>query len=265
MHGDSLQDAITQNTGLSRRKVKALLDSRSVRVNGNRIWMARHKLQRNDIVEWPAQSVPGSSVELTILYKDTEYIIINKPAGLISNDGQGSVEQLLRRQTGNNKLQAVHRLDRDTSGCLLFANDEQAFNLAVTAFKQHSVIKIYRAIVRGPWHDAPQKITETLYGKSAVSALRVLKTGPQATYVELSLATGRKHQVRKHLAAWRHPVVGDTAYGMLQSGGARAAAVPRQMLHAYRIRIELQTGKEISAQAPVPVDFKECLKIFRLR
>ncbi len=264
LHGCNLQDAIAQETGMSRRKVKALLDSRSVRVNSNRVWMARHKLQRNDTVEWPAQSEPGSSITPVVLYKDSEYIIVNKPAGLLSNDGTDSVEQILRRNTGNNTLQAVHRLDRDTSGCLLFANDENAFNTAVAAFKRHSVIKIYRAIVKGPWNDAPQKITENLYGKSAVTALRVLKTGPRATYVELSLATGRKHQVRKHLAAWRHPVVGDAEYGMLKSAGTREAAVPRQMLHAYRLRIELQPGREISAQAPLPADFKECLITFRL-
>lgn len=264
LHGSTLQDALAQYLKLSRRKVKALLDTRAVRVNGKRVWMARHVLQHNDNVEWPQTFVNEEKLTLSILAQVGPYLVINKPAGILCKDSKNSVEERIRIQRGNPRLMAVHRLDRDTSGCLLIADGREAFSAAVNIFKKMKVTKIYRTIVEGPWPNAPDRITAKIAGKSAETKLRVLHAGPHATYLEINLGTGRTHQIRKHLAGLRHPVVGDAQYGRITAGPSARVTTYRQMLHASRLRLTLGEDREIAAQAPLPADFKQCMRELRL-
>ena len=250
---------------VSRRQAKRLLDERRVFVNRRRIWMAHHALRRGDRVEVVASPVPAERVALRILHEDEDYLVVDKPPGLLSN-GEGSVLTRLREQTGRPALVAAHRLDRDTSGCLLVAADSRACEDVIPLFRARDVKKVYHALVRGRLPGPERKIDMPLQERRAVSHVRVLDAGREATHVAVRIETGRTHQIRAHLAAIGHPVLGDRQYGTGAPAAARALAVRRQMLHASTLEFEHpRNGRRVRATAPLPRDFRNCLKAFGLR
>ena len=161
--GKPLIDYLAARFGLSRRAAKAIIDGRSVWVNRRCVWIAHHALKTGDVVEVPkglgglkgSNGVKGpkgpheTKAHIRVLVELKDFVVADKPAGLLSNGGAGSVEAILREQLSEPNLQAVHRLDRDTSGCLLFARSYAAYLAAVEVFKPHRVRKEYRAIVVG--------------------------------------------------------------------------------------------------------------------
>lgn len=263
--GISLQDFISVRLGLSRGKAKGLLDARNVFVNARRVWMARHKLAGGDRVEvvMPPPAVDARPT-LRMLYRDPEYLVVDKPPGCLSN-GADSAEALLREQLGNPDILAVHRLDRDTSGCLLLAVNRAAFEAAVPLFREGGVKKTYHALAAGRVELPEQTLRTPIDGERAVTHLRRLDVGMEATHLLVTIETGRTHQIRKHLSAIRHPILGDRQYGTNSPATARALRVPRQMLHAHSIAFESPGGGcRVHAVAPLPADFKRCLREFGL-
>jgi len=263
----TLVDFVARRLTVSKRAAKAVLDQRNVSVNGRRVWMARHALQAGDEVSILAPVTlrkKGRKDEVPILYRDSCYVIANKPSGVLAC-GKKSLETILQKQLKAPKLQAVHRLDRDTSGCLLFAFDEEAKDSMVACFRAKEITKVYHAIVHDHMKRGAQRISKPLGGQTAVSNVRVLDTSRHASHVSVSIETGRTHQIRIHLASVRHPVLGDRKY----AGGIRLdntlAEIPRQMLHAFALRFNHpDSGKPIYVKAPFPTDFKACLKAFKL-
>ena len=178
----SLLDYLAPRLGLSRRAAKAIIDGRSVWVNRRCVWIAHHALKTGDLVEVPkglsglkgvkspkdSKGAPGAKAHIRVLVELKDFVVADKPAGLLSNGGAGSVEAILREQLGEPNLQAVHRLDRDTSGCLLFARSYAAYLAAVEVFKTHRVRKEYRAIVVGKFPYVHQRIDAPLVGVLAV-------------------------------------------------------------------------------------------------
>ena len=268
--GQPLQVFLASKLSLSKRAAKNLLDERVVWVNRRVVWMAHHSLHLGDTVELPGarlpKNVPAETAlvpKIRVLVEDDFYLVADKPSGMVSV-GEGGMEELLRDQAGLPALQAVHRLDRDTTGCLLMAKTPTAFDAAVEIFKTRRVAKIYQAIVYGRYERAASTINEELDGERAVSHMQREAISKDATFLKIRIETGRTHQIRRHLASMRFPVLGDREHGLKSTRDPRLLTVPRQMLHASGLELPhpLIPGQTIKAHSPLPADFRRCLKLF---
>ncbi|OQA26026.1 MAG: Ribosomal large subunit pseudouridine synthase D [Verrucomicrobia bacterium ADurb.Bin345] len=261
-----LIEYLAARLSLSRKKAKQLLDQRAVFVNQRRIWMAKHVLRRGDNVEVgaaaPVAEKRGSS--LPVLFDDAHLLIVNKPAGLLAN-GPASAESRLRDQTGIMALTAAHRLDRDTSGCLLFSKTPRVGEQIIRLFEAHAITKTYHAIVLGEFPPGLQTITKPLDGRTALTRIIRLSANRTASHLKLVIDTGRTHQIRKHLAGAGHPVLGDRMYLTAALTNPVLRAVARQMLHAAQIAFTHPvTGAAVRVHAPLPGDFLHGLHSVRL-
>jgi RluA family pseudouridine synthase len=263
--GATLQDFLASKLGLSRNRAKSLLDNRAVLVNRRRVWMARHIVENGDVIEVVGSEQPDRAfVDIPVLLEDRDYLVVGKPAGILAN-GPDSAESLLRESRGEPSLRVTHRLDRDTSGCLLFARGDKAFENAVALFRERKVGKTYRTIVAGRMESARRDIAFPLDGLTARTRIRSISTNMEASYLEAIIETGRTHQIRRHLAMVGHPVLGDRQHGTRLAVSDRQMTIPRQMLHAYVLAFPNPSdGHILRAHAPLPNDFKECLARFRL-
>jgi len=266
--GRTLQAFLADKLGLSNRKAKNLIDARVVWVNRQLVWMALHNLQPGDTVEFPAAEDKLRSQEprhIRVLAEDDYYLFADKPAGIMST-GEDGVEELLRLQLKQPQLKAVHRLDRDTSGCMLFAKNLAAFDAAVAVFKGRRVIKIYNAIAMGSIDRSTSTISEDLEGERAVTHMTRIASNPDISFLKLRIETGRTHQIRKHLAGIRHPILGDHEYGMKRVRDPRITSVARQMLHSVEIEMPhpIRMGETLRAHSPLPADFRRTLRLFKM-
>lgn len=271
--GLTLQDFLAGRLGVTKRAAKTMIDARVVWVNRKLIWMARHPLRPGDKVAFVVQRSTGAKQDksaearphLRVLWQDEWYLAIDKPAGVLTQ-GRDSAEELLRVQEHNPAIQAVHRLDRETSGVLLLSKTPEAQEAAIAMFKTHRVTKQYAAIAAGAVERQYSTLNETLDGERAVTHLRRLQSTADASFLSLRIETGRTHQIRRHLAGIRHPVVGDRQYGVKHSDDPRVLSVTRQMLHAAELELPhpMVLGQHIKAHAPLPADFRAALKLFGL-
>ena len=267
-NGTELLDHLAEHLGLSRRGAKNLLDDRLVFVNGRRIWMARHLLQIRDAVEVLAEAVapkPAAANPVRILADDPLFLVADKPPRLLTT-GEKSLELRLRDQLRLPALRAVHRLDKDTSGCVLFAKTEEARLALVAQFEEGRVRKLYHALVAGVLDPPQQDIRAPVDHLPAVSHVRQVSAQPRpprCAHLTVAIETGRTHQIRIHLQSIGHPVLGDRQY--FSSRAPEFAEVPRQMLHASDLRfVHPATGRPVAAAAPLPRDFKDWLRNLRL-
>lgn len=274
-----LQDFLALKFSLSRRTAKAMIDGRSVWVNRKCVWIARFALRTGDLVEIPSQVVKGALKQsggedarretkdvrhVRVLWSNESYLVCDKPAGLVSCDDPKSVETILREQEKIPTLEAVHRLDRDTTGCLMFAKNHAAFLAAVEVFKTHKVSKVYHAVTTGSFKYAHQVIDSPIDGQPAVSKVTREGASADASFLRIRIETGRTNQIRKHLASVRAPIVGDRVFGLKSARDPRLMQVPRQMLHASTLTLPdpLSPHDEISVHSPLPADFRATLKLF---
>lgn len=274
-----LQDFLALKFSLSRRTAKAMIDGRSVWVNRKCVWIARFALRTGDLVEIPSLVVKGARKQsggedarretkdvrhVRVLWSNESYLVCDKPAGLVSCDDPKSVETILREQEKIPTLEAVHRLDRDTTGCLMFAKNHAAFLAAVEVFKTHKVSKVYHAVATGSFKYAHQVIDSPIDGQPAVSKVTREGAGADASFLRIRIETGRTNQIRKHLASVRAPIVGDRVFGLKSARDPRLMQVPRQMLHASTLTLPdpLSPHDEISVHSPLPADFRATLKLF---
>lgn len=261
--GTSLLDFLANQLGISGKRAKRLLDSRGVLVNRKRVWMARHTLNQEDKVEILKTNMAPASEQFPILYDDPEYLVVNKPPGILTN-GPRSIEEYLRTDLNSPSLSVAHRLDRDTSGCLLLARNADARERVVSLFRRHKVGKSYHAIVSGRFPPT-QTITRPLENRRAVTHVKRLDANKKASHLLIAIETGRTHQIRKHLSSMHHPVLGDKHYGAGKALGNETVHVNRQMLHASHLQFDHPaTGGIVRIKAPLPRDFRKCLKTFRL-
>ena len=263
--GQSLQVFLASKLSVSKRAAKNLMDDRKVWVNRKCVWMAHHELRQGDTVEVPAanKSQNEAPQKIRVLVEDEHYLVADKPAGMLAV-GEGSAEEVLRGQTGLPSLQAVHRLDRDTTGCLLFAKTAAAFDAAVAVFKTRRVTKIYHAIVFGTFDRPATTVNQELDGERAVSHIHREAVSKDASFLKVRIETGRTHQIRRHLASIRHPVLGDREHGVKFARDPRLLTVPRQMLHATELELPhpMASDKTLKAHSPLPADFRRCLRVF---
>ncbi len=269
----------------SRTRLQQLIRSGFVRLNGastrpRQIVRAGDKI---DVRESPVEQIETrpQRIPLDILFEDDDLIVINKPAGLTVHPGAGQrehtlVNALLSHCTtlsgigGKERPGIVHRLDKETSGCLVVAKNDLAHRELSRQFADRTVEKIYLALVAGklrkpagvieerigrhPVHRQRMSVT-TKRGRTAKTEYRVVRSNEEASLIECRLHSGRTHQVRVHLHHLGHPVLGDKVYGV-----RLVKNFPRQMLHAWKLGFRHpQTGEWKQFQASVPDDFKEAV------
>ncbi len=261
--GVALLDFLACQLGLSRRQAKSLLDARCVFVNGRRIWMARHRLAAGDAVEVAVAPAPARRAARP-LYEDDDYLIIDKPPGLAST-GPRSAESVWRTETNNPALCAVHRLDRDTSGCLLLARTPEAAARMHPLFARRHILKVYHALVSGQVRERTREIAYPVDHQSARTRMLTLAAAPHASHLQLTLETGRTHQIRRHLLAIGHPLLGDRVYATRRVLAPAERTVSRHMLHAARLAFAHPAdGRPVEARAPLPPDFLHVKRRFGL-
>ena len=266
---------IAQLQGWSRSTIKQRLKSGCVIVNGEQVTRYDHDLLVGDqvLVEPSARGASSVRAQLDILYKDRDLIAINKPAGLLSVGSRkdkephalGMLRDQLSRRNKPIKLWPVHRIDRDTSGVLLFATSREMREAVMTGWK--TAEKTYLAIVEGcpkpaaGTIDQPLRLDPVIYqmhvgphpdAKRAVTHFTTERSAGKRTLLRVELETGRQHQIRAHLAWLGHPVVGDQRYGK---------AGTRMGLHALRLSITKPgTNKPLVFETPAPADFLALLR-----
>jgi|SRR6185369_13540026 len=280
--------------GFSRGAIQRLIEEGCIRVNGRTV-KPTHTPRAGERVEVelpeakPSESLP-EAIPLEILHEDEALLVLNKPPGLVVHPASGHetstlVNALLHHCRGQlsgiggvARPGIVHRLDKDTSGCLVVAKNDDT-HLALSAqFASRKVEKIYHAIVCGEMardhgeiraaiarHSSHRKCmtVDEEFGREAHTSYLVLERLRGATLVQARLHTGRTHQIRVHFKFLGHPLVGDATYGNRQNQrleeltGYQAA---RQMLHAYHLAfIHPRTGRRMHFEAPRPKDFEDAL------
>lgn len=207
----------------------------------------------------------------TILYEDQDLVVVDKPAGMIVYpDGKHDYPALdawLKEKYGS--VFVVHRLDRETSGVIVVARSEATHEFLKEQFKEREIKKVYRTFVHGGLKDARGIIDKpigsargglgprsarTPYGqlREAVTAYRVIVQAGGVAYLEVFPKTGRTHQIRVHMAAIQHPILGDVLYA---PGRPKLLGFERLALHALSLSFVHPNGKEMSFIAPLPPDF----------
>jgi 23S rRNA pseudouridine1911/1915/1917 synthase len=284
---------------LSRGAIQRLIAQGDVRVNGHLV-KATHSPRAGERIEihWPearAASAQPQEIPLGILFEDECLLVINKPPDRVVHPSAGHEEGTLVNALlyhcagqlsgigGVARPGIVHRLDKETSGCLVVAKNDATHLALSTQFAGREVDKIYHAIVCGevtpaqgdiraaiarhPTHRKRMAVTDGR-GRDAWTSYRTLERLREATLVEALLHTGRTHQIRVHFKHIGFPLVGDDTYGnrpnkrLTELTGYRA---PRQMLHAHKLAFKHpRSGKKLSFEAPWPEDFRDALGALRL-
>lgn len=282
--------------GVPKTRVYRIIRKGEVRVNKKRV-TADYRLQSGDLLRIPpvrvaekaSQVVPGTVLtellEGSIIYEDKTLIIINKPSGIAVHGGSGIsfgvIEALRKIRPNERSLELVHRLDRDTSGCLMIAKRRSMLRYLHQQFQEDKVSKIYNALVIGRWPSRKVLVNAPLKkfslksgermvrvdvdeGKRSKTSYKVLERynhqGESATLVEASPITGRTHQIRVHCLHGGHAILGDDKYGADEDNSRfRQWGLKRLFLHAARLKLFLQDGTPLTVDAPLPEDLQEVL------
>jgi len=288
-----------QYPAMSRGAIQRLIEEGHITVNGEKT-KPTHTPRAGEVirVEWPearpAVAQP-EDIPLDILYEDEALLVLNKAPGLVVHPAAGNEEHTLVNALlhhcagelsgvgGVARPGIVHRLDKDTSGCLVVAKNDATHLALSNQFAGRNIHKVYHAIVCGEVPREKGEIRAAIArhvshrkrmtvdddrGREAYTSYRVLERLNCATLVEALLHTGRTHQIRVHFQHLKHPLVGDDTYGQRQNRRLTELtryAAPRQMLHAYELGfVHPRTGKKLNFHAPVPPDFEDALKALKI-
>jgi 23S rRNA pseudouridine1911/1915/1917 synthase len=270
--GERLDGVLAGPLG-SRARAQKLIDAGAVTVDGE-AKPKRHRVKAGEVVEVADEPkaqplATPADVPFTIAYEDDALLVVDKPPGLVVHPAPGHPTGTLAQALG--RVGIVHRLDRDTSGLLLVAKDEETTLALQRAIQRREVTREYLALVEGrpPARagtiDAPvgrDRRTRTKHSidtgtpRDAVTHFTVERTLPEHTLLRVRLETGRTHQIRVHMQAIGHPVAGDPEYG----GTAGELGLERQFLHAARLAFaHPRTGEPIDISSPLPDDLRQAL------
>jgi 23S rRNA pseudouridine1911/1915/1917 synthase len=283
-----------QVPGLSRAAARRLIDEGKALVNAKAV-KAGLRLREGDRItvereaaEPPAARPGPQSIPVEILHADKDILVLNKPSGLVVHPGAGNREGTLVNALlalypeiagvgPEERPGIVHRLDKGTSGVMVAARSSRAYASLVGQFKRHDVRKTYLGLVYGRVAEAEGHIdwpigrhatkrkrisTHTKDPREAETFFRVIESLPEATLLEIRPVTGRTHQIRVHLAAAGHPIVGDGVYGRKKL----SKRYPRLFLHARTISfLHPATGERLEFAAPLPAELESLLESERRR
>ncbi|MVM32808.1 RluA family pseudouridine synthase [Spirosoma sp. HMF4905] len=271
---------IAQLPHKNRNNIKSLLSNKQILIDGKVYTQFNHPLRSGQIVTVGANRAPQTTQYrgLTILYEDPSIIVINKQAGLLSmatnkerdRTAYGILSDYLKKENPKNKIFIIHRLDRETSGVMMFAKSEKVQKLMQESWNATTKQRTYVALVEGV--PEPPKGTVTSFlreskalivyssqnpdnGQLAITNYTILKSNRAYSLLELELETGRKNQIRVHMQDIGHPIVGDAKYG------ATTDPIGRLGLHAEVLAFEHPiTGEAMRFEASVPKTFLSLMK-----
>lgn len=278
---------ITYLKGVPRSHVYRILRSGEVRVNKGRV-KPSYRLLINDEIRIPplhtrklaVPAIPDhvpAVLEAAVLLEDDDLIVLNKPAGLAVHGGSGLafgvIEAMRQARPHAPILELVHRLDRDTSGCLIIAKSRTALGELHTLLRTGGLNKHYTALLAHPWQGGARAVIAPVArrakiggvvhaaGKQAKSLFRPLRRFEQTTLMEVRIATGRMHQIRLHATHIGHPVAGDKKYGDPEFNcHMRACGLKRLFLHAAGLSFQMPlSGRRYTVQAPLDAGLREVL------
>lgn len=281
---------LARESGLSRSAVKNAVEKAGVEVNGVLRRKSGAELKAGDVIEFtPPEAEPlraeAADIPLDIVYEDDNFAVINKPRGMVVHQATSYrandtlVNALLYRLKDLSSINGVirpgivHRLDKDTTGLIVVAKNDEAHRNLAAQIEKKTARRIYVALTDGNFTqdsgtvDAPigrsrrdrKKMAVTEGGRRAVTHYTVLERFGAYTLVRFELETGRTHQIRVHTAYIHHPVTGDAVYG-----GSTSLFGQGQLLHAERLILSNPaTGEEMTFECPLPDDFKRVLDKLR--
>lgn len=275
---------------LTRSYIQKMIAGGQCLVNGKAVKASYRVKEEDEVVlslpESVEPDIAAEDIPLDILYEDADLLVVNKPKGMVVHPAPGHYSGTLVNAvmyhcsgslSGINGVMRpgiVHRIDRDTSGSLIICKNDTAHNSIAAQLKEHSVNRIYHAIVYGVLKedemtiDAPlgrhpkdrMKMAVVSGGKRAVTHVQVLKRFQKFTYVSCRLETGRTHQIRVHMAYIGHPILGDEVYAPGRKSPVRCEN--GQILHAKVIGFSHPaSGKYIEFDAPLPDEFRHLLEV----
>jgi len=281
--------------GVPKTHVYRIIRSGEVRVNKGRA-SAEQRVETGDLVRLPPVRIsaqvqakadaPAPAREFPVLMEDEAMMAIDKPAGVAVHGGSGVsfgvIEQLRRARPASTNLELVHRLDRETSGVLLVAKKRSALKHLQDQFRDRETGKTYMALVLGLWPSNKKVIDLPLMkytvdtgvgegerrvkvvgkddpnGMRSITLVRVARTVGPFTLLEVTIKTGRTHQIRVHLASQGHPIAGDDKYGEFEKNKQlQKMGLKRMFLHAWQLKFQHpQSGRLVSLQAPLPPELQ---------
>lgn len=288
-HAQRLDRALADTVQeFSRSYLQQLLALGAVSVNGVSVTKSAQRVKAGDRVclemrpTLQSQAFRPESMAIDVVYEDAYLLVVNKPAGLVVHPAPGNwsgtlLNGLMGRDLGAAQVPRagiVHRLDKDTSGLMVVARNRATMDALVRMIADRQVSRQYLALAHRPWRSAAKKTVEAAVGRDPRNRLRMavvdlaLHSGKTAKtdiefltgadlgcLVRCTLHTGRTHQIRVHMAAMGHPLVSDSLYG-----GAPAAGMERQALHAFRLAfVHPITGQAMEFRAPLPPDLTVAL------
>lgn len=259
-------------SNLSKNSVKSLLHNEKVFVNGNMTTKYNYELNAGDVVEIREKVAKN----IDIIYEDKDIIVINKPSGLLTvatekeknKTAYHLVMEYLKKKNKNNRIFIIHRLDKDTSGIIMFAKNERAKHLYQDNWNDIVKKRCYYAVIDGKMENKEGTIKSYLKengnmvysvkdrsGKLAITEYKVLKERKTISLLDINLKTGRKNQIRVHMKENKTPILGDLKYG------EKSKLINRLALHAYKLElINPVTKKLLTFEVNMPNEFKILFK-----
>ena len=273
--------------GMSRSKIQSQIKQGNILVNGV-LCKPSYQLKENDrvdvnLIQEELEKIEPENIPLEILYEDDNICVVNKPSGMLTHpttiEKSGTLVNALLYKFGDNlssvngefRRGILHRLDRNTSGLLMIAKNDKAHEFLANQIKEHTITKKYRAIVKGCYEKDEDIITEPIArnpnqphkmmvrpdGKESTTIVKVVKRFKEATALELTLITGRTHQIRVHMSYKNHPIYNDTLYG----AGKGKVHTEEQVLQSYYLRFTKPFSDEIiTIEIPPDEKYNKVLK-----
>lgn len=275
---DTLINFLRENlTNKSKNNIKTMIVNNQIYVNNKVQNKILYNLNKNDFVEIRPYRSKNKENNINILYEDEDIIVVDKPYGLlsISTDKEKEhtmyhmVSKYVKEKNKNNKIFVIHRLDKDTSGIILFAKSEKIKNLFQNNWNEDIIERRYYAVVHGTISKGDYQIKSYLVennnfvtcstpnkhiGKLAITNYSVIRNNNKYSLLDVDIKTGRKNQIRVHLSENKHPIVGDKKYGKDEKN------YKRLYLHAYKIKfVDPRTNKIIEFKTNMPKEFKSMI------